>query len=72
MIFKAIRITGMIVFACWALSSAARALPSMWQRLLLSIVGLLGIYLWRSRPEQGQAGLVFVLFGLPVLAPVTI
>jgi hypothetical protein len=25
MIFKAIRITGMIVFACWALSSAARA-----------------------------------------------
>jgi hypothetical protein len=24
MIFKAIRITGMIVFACWALSSAAQ------------------------------------------------
>jgi len=28
--------------------------------------------LWRLWPEQWQAGLVFVLFGLLVLAPVTI
>jgi hypothetical protein len=54
-------------------------LASKWQRLLLSIICLLGaavcavgIYLWRLWPEQWQAGLVFVLFGLLVLAPVTI
>ena len=54
-------------------------LASRWQRLLLSIVCLLGaavcavgVYLWRLWPEQWQAGLVFVLFGLLVLAPVTI
>jgi len=28
--------------------------------------------LWRLWPEEWQAGLVFVLFGLLVLAPVTI
>ena len=49
------------------------------QRLLLSVICLLGaavcavgVYLWRLWPEQWQAGLVFVLFGLLVLAPVTI
>ncbi len=54
-------------------------LNSWWQRLLLSVVCLLGaaacaigVYLWRWWPEQWQAGLVFVLFGLLVLAPVTI
>jgi len=52
---------------------------STWQRFLLSIVCLLGaavcavgIYLWRLWPEQWQAGLVFILFGLLVLVPVTI
>ena len=60
-------------------SSVTPPLTSIWQRLLLSIVCLLGaavcavgIYLWRLWPEQWQAGLVFVLFGLLVLAPVTI
>jgi len=50
-----------------------------WQRLLLSVICLLGaavcavgVYLWRLWPEQWQAGLVFILFGLLVLAPVTI
>jgi hypothetical protein len=54
-------------------------LTSRGQRILLSIVCLLGaavcaigIYLWWWWPEQWQAGLVFVLFGLLVLAPVTI
>lgn len=54
-------------------------LTSIWQRLLLSIICLLGaavcavgIYLWRLWPEQWQAGLVFVLFGLLVLAPLTV
>lgn len=49
------------------------------QRFLLSIVRLfgaaicaIGVYLWRLWPEEWQAGLVFVLFGLLVLAPVTI
>ena len=52
---------------------------SRWQSLLLSIVCLLGaavcavgVYLWRLWPEEWQAGLVFVLFGSLVLAPVTI
>jgi hypothetical protein len=50
-----------------------------WERLLLSIVCLLGagvcavgVYLCRLWPEQWQAGFVFVLFGLLVLAPVTV
>lgn len=60
-------------------SDVTPPLTSTWQRLLLSIVCLLGaticalgVYLWRLWPEQWQAGLVFVLFGLLVLAPVTI
>ena len=60
-------------------SGGTPPLTSKWQRLLLSIVCLLGaavcaigIYLWRWWPEQWQAGLVFVLFGLLVLAPVTV
>ena len=72
-------------FAVWfsapakAPSDVAPSLTSRWQRLLLSIVCLLGaavcavgVYLWRLWPEEWQAGLVFVLFGLLVLAPVTI
>jgi hypothetical protein len=54
-------------------------LTSIGQRLLLSIVCLLGsavcavgVYLWHLWPEEWQAGFVFVLFGLLVLAPVTI
>jgi hypothetical protein len=34
--------------------------------------GITPIYLWRLWLEQWQAGLVFVLFGLHALAPVTI
>jgi hypothetical protein len=72
-------------FAVWfivpamAPSDVTPSLTSKWQRLLLSILCLLGaavcavgVYLWRLWPEQWQAGLVFVLFGLLVLAPVTI
>jgi multisubunit Na+/H+ antiporter MnhG subunit len=40
--------------------------------LLGAAVCALGVYLWRFWPEQWQAGLVFVLFGFLVLAPVTI
>jgi multisubunit Na+/H+ antiporter MnhG subunit len=61
-----------------ARSDVTPPLSSTWQRLLLSIICLfgaaicaIGVYLWRSWPEQWQAGLVFVLFGLLVLAPVT-
>jgi hypothetical protein len=60
-------------------SDVTLPLSSWWQRLLLSIVCLLGaavcavgVYLWRLWPEEWQAGLVFVLFGLLVLAPVTL
>jgi hypothetical protein len=60
-------------------SGVSPPLTSAWQRFLLSIACLLGatvcavgIYLWRLWPEQWQAGLVFVLFGLLVLAPITI
>jgi membrane protein YdbS with pleckstrin-like domain len=72
-------------FAVWfitagrAPSDVTLPLNPWWQRLLLSIVCLLGaavcavgVYLWRLWPEEWQAGLVFVLFGLIVLAPVTI
>lgn len=52
---------------------------SIWQRLLLSIICLLGaaicalgVYLWHWWPEEWQAGLVFILAGLLVLAPVTV
>jgi hypothetical protein len=71
-------------FAVWLIapirapSDVAPPLTSKWQRLLLSIICLLGaaicalgVYLWRWWPEQWQAGLVFVLSGLLVLAPVT-
>lgn len=72
-------------FAVWFIAPARAPsdftppLISRWQSLLLSVVCLLGaavcavgVYLWRLWPEQWQAGLVFVLFGLLVLAPVTI
>jgi hypothetical protein len=72
-------------FAVWLVASAKAPsdatppLTSRWQRLLLSIVCLLaaavcaaGVYLWSWWPEQWQAGLVFILFGLLVLGPVTI
>ena len=72
-------------FAVWfiapvrAPSDVTPPLTSTWQRLLLSIICLLGaaicavgVYLWWWWPEQWQAGLVFVLAGLLVLAPVTI
>jgi len=72
-------------FAVWfiapgkAPSGVTAPLTSKRQRLLLSIICLLGaavcavgIYLWRLWPEQWQAGLAFVLFGLLVLAPVTV
>src|SRR5271156_159065 len=71
-------------FAVWLVaprrspSDVTPPLSSGWQRLLLSIVCFLGaavcavgVYLWRLWPEQWQAGLVFILFGLLVLAPVT-
>ena len=60
-------------------SDVTPPLTSTWQRLLLSVICLLGaavcavgVYLWPLWPEEWQAGLVFVLFGLLVLAPVTI
>ena len=72
-------------FAVWFVapvrtpSDVTPPLTSTWQRLLLSIACLLGaaicalgVYLWRLWPDQWQAGLVFILFGLLVLAPVTI
>src|SRR5208282_2572444 len=72
-------------FALWLIaprsapSDVTPPLISSRQRLLLSIVCLLGaavcgvgVYLWRLWPEEWQAGLTFVLFGLLVLAPVTI
>jgi multisubunit Na+/H+ antiporter MnhG subunit len=71
-------------FASWFIapssvpSSITPSMSSWWQRLLLLIACLLGaavcgvgVYLWRVRPEEWQAGLVFILFGLLVLAPVT-
>lgn len=71
-------------FAVWfiaperAPSDVTPPLTSWWQRLLLSIVCLLGatvraigVYLWRLWPDEWQAGLVFILFGLLLLAPVT-
>ncbi|MGD0761524.1 MAG: hypothetical protein ABR921_21715 [Candidatus Sulfotelmatobacter sp.] len=58
---------------------ATLRLESRGQRVLLALASLLGaalcalgVYLWRFWPEQWQAGLVFVLFGFLVLAPVTI
>jgi hypothetical protein len=72
-------------FAVWfiapvkAPSDVTPPLTATWQRLLPSVICLLGaavcavgVYLWHLWPEEWQAGLVFVLFGLLVLAPVTI
>jgi hypothetical protein len=72
-------------FAVWFIAPAKAPsyvtppLTLTWQRLLLSVICLLGaavcavgVYLWCLWPEEWQAGLVFVLFGLLVLAPVTI
>ena len=72
-------------FAVWLIAPARAPLDvspplNSWsQRLLLAAVCFLGavacalgVYLWRLWPEDWQAGLVFVLFGLLVLAPVTI
>ena len=72
-------------FAVWfmaplkAPSDVTPALISRGQRLLLSVICVLGaavcavgVYLWRMWPEQWQAGLVFALFGSLILAPVTI
>src|ERR1043165_3218717 len=72
-------------FAVWLIAPAkapsgvTSPLTSKSQRTLLSVICLLGsaicavgVYLWHWWPEQWQAGLVFILFGLIVLAPVTI
>lgn len=72
-------------FALWLLTPRAPAMltsPQPFgtgQRILLAIVCLAaagiaawGIYWWYLSPEDWQAGLVFVLFGLLVLIPVTI
>jgi hypothetical protein len=72
-------------FIVWLVSPAKAPsdfqppITSAGQRLLLSIVCLLGAavcavggYVWWLWPDQWQAGLVFVLFGSIVLAPVTI
>jgi hypothetical protein len=72
-------------FAGWfvapqtAPSDASQPINSKWQRFLLSSICLLGagicglgVYLWWWWPEQWQVGLIFILSGLAVLAPVTI
>jgi hypothetical protein len=72
-------------FVVWFISSVnapsdrTSPMTSKLERLLLSVVCLLGaavcavgVYLWRLWPEEWQAGLVFILFGSLVLAPVTI
>jgi hypothetical protein len=72
-------------FALWLVaprkipSDIAPTLSSWWERFLLWVICLLGmavcavgIYVWRFWPEEWQAGLVFLLFGLVILAPVTI
>jgi hypothetical protein len=72
-------------FATWLIAPAkipSEVTPSFsspWQRLILSVVCFLaagvcavGVYLCHLWPEEWQAGLVFILFGLIVLIPVTI
>jgi hypothetical protein len=78
-VWRAQQFTVWLVAPFKAPSDFAPPLTSRGQRLLLSVICLLGaavcavgVYLWRWWPEQWQAGLVFVLFGLLVLAPVTI
>lgn len=68
-----------LIAPCMAPSGITPSFTSRWQRLLLSMICILGaavcavgVYLWRLWPEEWQAGLVFILFGLLVLAPVTI
>ena len=58
---------------------AAKPFASLWQRVTLATVCFLaagicgvGAYIWRLWPEEWQAGLVFILFGMIVLIPVTI
>jgi hypothetical protein len=71
-------------FALWLIapsvdSDVTLPMSSRLQRFLLSIICLIGgavcavgVYLWRVWPEEWQAGVVFVLFGFLVLAPVTV
>ncbi|HSY98057.1 MAG TPA: hypothetical protein VK788_01060 [Terriglobales bacterium] len=72
-------------FALWLIapsmapSDVILPMSSRLQRFLLSIICLfggavsaIGVYLWRVWPEEWQAGVVFVLFGFLVLAPVTV
>ena len=72
-------------FALWLVvprmipSDTTPTLGSCWEHLLLLVICLLGTavcavgaYIWRWWPEHWQAGLVFLLFGLLILAPVTI
>jgi hypothetical protein len=60
-------------------SDSTPSFASWKQHLVLSVICLLGaavcaigVYLWRWWPEEWQAGLVFILFGLLALVPVTI
>jgi hypothetical protein len=78
-LWRSQQFTVWLVAPSTAPSDITPPLTSWWQRLLLSIVCILGaavcavgVYLWRLWPEEWRAGLVFVLFGLLVLAPVTI
>jgi uncharacterized integral membrane protein len=57
----------------------APPLSSWLDRLLLWVICLLGmavcavgVYVWRLWPEEWPAGLVFLLFGVLILAPATI
>jgi hypothetical protein len=72
-------------FALWLLtpeSPATTETPQPFgrvQRAVLAIVCLVasgiiawGVYWWYLSPEDWQAGLVFILFGLLVFAPVTV
>ena len=78
-LWRARQFTVWLIAPVKAPSDAAPPLTSKWQRFLLFTVCFLaaaicgvGVYLSKMWPEQWQAGLVFVLFGLLVLAPVTI
>lgn len=71
------------VYAIWLIVPrkpiVAEPLASLWQRVTLAIVCLLaagvcgiGAYIWHLWPDEWQAGLVFILFGMIVLIPVTV